>query len=275
MTDLRESILDLEELASLPFIAPFPYLPRRHPFQGLRSHIIGLHDPSDIEKENKGVLIDGLRHYPYSKPKKMLRIFRKRFETLDNLEFEFKSVKILSDYLAPSHIAPSQEFVVCYKGTPLLCGLQDYVDGTRYDPWRNKDDFLNAYGILPGLPQDERIEKANAQFSSFVSSVKRMMDERGLIPDLAGVGNMIFSNDGCLRLVDINNVLRVDYSSGIPLDSHSCPSLDLTIQALSLIEQKQLGKCDLGEGLYRHYLQPDRKKEVHSLLHSWEESLQD
>jgi hypothetical protein len=39
-------------------------------------------NPEDVEKENKGIIIDGLRWYPRAEPLKMLRIFIKRLKQM-------------------------------------------------------------------------------------------------------------------------------------------------------------------------------------------------
>ena len=64
--DIREKpFLNHEDVLGFNFIrVPGIYLYRRHYCQGLRSHIMEVLDPEDVEDETKGIMIDGLRSYP-------------------------------------------------------------------------------------------------------------------------------------------------------------------------------------------------------------------
>ncbi|MCP4669513.1 MAG: hypothetical protein GY849_24530, partial [Deltaproteobacteria bacterium] len=127
--DIREKArLDIEDILGLNFVkSPGIYSFRKHYRMGLRSHIMEVLDPGEAEKENKGVMVDGLTWFPRAKPLKMLRIFRTRFKDLGDALEELKRVKIVETFLAPDHVAKSEEFLVTYvrQGTHhlLLCGL--------------------------------------------------------------------------------------------------------------------------------------------------------
>jgi len=68
-------------------------------------------DPEDVEKETKGVMIDGLRWYPRAEPLKMLRIYRMRFKNIEDGEEELKRVRIVETYLAPDYVASPKNFL--------------------------------------------------------------------------------------------------------------------------------------------------------------------
>ena len=76
--DVRDiPYLNEEDVLRLNFIRDSgAYLYRRHYRQGLRSHILELLSPEDVENEKNGVIIDGAKWYPRAEPLKMLRIFR-------------------------------------------------------------------------------------------------------------------------------------------------------------------------------------------------------
>ena len=146
---MQEDIRDRPDLShqdvlKLGFIRdPGMFFFRKHYRTGLRSHIMEVLDPADIEKETTGVEVDGIMLYPRAEPLKMLRIFRTRFESMGEAEEELKRVKIVQTYLAPDHVARSQEFLVDYefqgKRQMLLCGLQEYVRGEVLEPWSHLD----------------------------------------------------------------------------------------------------------------------------------------
>ena len=98
----------------------------------------------DLDRERTGVVRDGVRHFPKARPLKMLRIFRTRFKNLREAEEELVRFKIIETYLAPLHMARSNEFLVDFTGRgqrePILCGLQEYVEGETINPWNRLDD---------------------------------------------------------------------------------------------------------------------------------------
>ena len=99
--DMPEDIRDKpylmhKDILGLNFIRdPGIYFYRRHYRSGLRSHIMQVLNSEDVEKENKGIIIDGLSWYPRAEPLKMLRIFRKRFNTLEDAKEELKKVRVI------------------------------------------------------------------------------------------------------------------------------------------------------------------------------------
>ena len=61
--DIRDKpYIDHKDVLGLNFIKdPGIYIYRRHYRQGLRSHIMEVLDPKDVENETKGIIIDGLK----------------------------------------------------------------------------------------------------------------------------------------------------------------------------------------------------------------------
>ncbi len=269
-----------KDILGLNFIRdPGIYLYRRHYRSGLRSHIMQVLNPEDVEKENKGIIIDGLRWYPRAEPLKMLRIFRKRFNTLEDAEEELKRVRIIQTYLAPDYLAMPGEFLVDYsrhgKCEILLCGLQEYVQGQILDPWGllNRDHLASLRYDMgfdntedSATISDQWIRSVRERADNFIKKLKQMIAETGHVPDLAGAGNLILTRSGNIKLVDINNVSMVSFDPVINLDDRGYPVCDKSIEALSLIEQKLLGRSSLRtEPIYDTFLDPERMKEVRAL----------
>lgn len=276
--DIRQKpYLNHEDVLGLNFIrAPGIYHFRRHYRAGLRSHIMEILSAEDLEKERKGVLINRVMHFPRAKPSKILRIFRTRFERLREAQEEPKRVKIIGSFLAPDHMAWSDEFIVDYRvsGTRdiLLCGLQEYVEGEILDPWSYLDrgHFTSLYWRLgfeerAGYEESLRrwLERVRQNGIAFISAVRRLIQEAEYVPDLAGVGNLLLTRRGNLKLVDINNVSRVSFTREIPIDDRGYPVCDKSIEALFQIERKILGRTDLEKDpLYRTFLDPGRMQDV-------------
>ncbi len=249
---------------------------RKHHRQGLRSHIMEVLDPVDVAKEQRGTKIDGIRWFPKAAPRLMLRIFRSRLETLDSALLEIGRVKLVERYLAPEFMATSTECIVDYRrpeGTDLLlCGLQEVISGEILDPW----SLLDTRDLLPALHDalchgnematlslPEWRGRIRRSAVDFLQRIKRMVAEAGHIPDLAGVGNLLVTARGGIRLVDINNICAVRFDASIRLDEKGYPVCDKSIEALSLIEKKLLGRpVDMGERIYRWFLDPERRKAV-------------
>jgi hypothetical protein len=279
--DIRDKpYLIHKDILGLNFIkGPGIYLYRRHYRSGLRSHIMQVLNPEDVEKEKKGIIIDGFRWYPRAEPLKMLRIFRKRFNTLEDTEEELKRVRIIQTYLAPDYLAMPGEFLVDYsrhgKGEVLLCGLQEYVQGQILDPWGLLNrDHLASLRYDMGFDNtedsvrtsDQWIRSVRERADNFIKKLKKMIAETGYVPDLAGAGNLILTRSGNIKLVDINNVSRVLFDPVINLDDKGYPVCDKSIEALFLIEQKLLGRSSLRtEPIYDTFLDPERMKEVRAL----------
>ena len=279
--DIRDKpYLIHKDILGLNFIRdPGIYLYRRHYRSGLRSHIMQVLNPEDVEKEKKGIIIDGFRWYPRAEPLKILRIFRTRFNILEDAEEELKRVRIIQTYLAPDYIAGTGEFLVDYSRNGqceiLLCGLQEYVQGQILDPWGllNKDHlaslrydmgFDNTEDSV--ISSDQWIHRVRKRADNFVKRLKQMIAETGHVPDLAGAGNLILTRSGNIKLVDINNISMVSFDPVINLDDRGYPVCDKSIEALSLIEQKLLGRPSLRtEPIYDTFLDPERMKEVRAL----------
>lgn len=265
------------DVAALNFIrSSMPYVLRRHFRQGLRSHILEILEPAEVEIEQSGIINDGIRIFPKATPRRMFRIFRSRLKTLGNALTEIGRVKIVERYLAPDFMATSTECIVDYKGPDgwdlVLCGFQEYVQGEILDPWT----LLEAGNLLPALydtlghseqalplPRKEWIRAVRKKSGHFIQRIKRMIDEAGHIPDLAGAGNLMVTVTGHICLVDINNISRIDFDSAIRLDEKGYPVCDKSVEALSLIEEKVLGRpVERHEKIYRFFLNPARRDAV-------------
>jgi len=266
-----------EDVVALNFIASrTPYVFRKHFRQGLRSHIMEILDPLDLQAERAGTLIDGVRWFPKAKPRRMLRIFRSRLPTLAKALNEIQRVKTVERFLAPDCMATSVECILDYRIADrwelVLCGFQEYVPGVILDPWA----ILGETDLLPSLHDELQgreeetgpdgkawIDTVRKKGRTFVDRVKRMVAEAGTIPDLAGAGNLIVTAAGEIRLVDINNISPVACDGSISLDEKGYPVGDKSIEALFLIQEKVAGRpIDRQEGLFKHFFDPVRRKEV-------------
>jgi hypothetical protein len=230
----------------------------------------------DVENEKSGVSIDGSLWYPRAEPLKMLRIFRTRFNSLKEAEEEVRRVKIIESYLGPDNLAKSDEFLVDYTGNGkreiLLCGLQEYVKGAILDPWNplednhlisilrriSFDDFEDAMTI-----GDRWVNNVREMAKDFIGKVKKMILEAKYVPDLAGIGNLMLTQAGDIKLVDINNISEVSFDPIVPLDDRGYPVCDKSIEALSLLEQGLLKRSiKPDDPIYETYLEPERMEEV-------------
>jgi hypothetical protein len=272
--------LTQEDLLRFNFIRARPGLVfRRHHRSGLRSHIFQVLDPAEVGRERDGVLQHGLRTFPKAKPVRMLRIFRTRFKGLGEAEEELRRVKLIDTFLAPHHIARSDEFLVDLmvggRVEPILCGLQEYVEGEAIDPWSALDsNHLSSLWnrISPsnrlgsGSMTDAWVQTVRDRARDFIGLLKRLIAEAHVVPDLAGSGNLLMTLPGHIKLVDINNISRVSFDSSVPLDDRGYPVCDKSIEALSLMERKLLLKPIHGsERIYSFFLDPARMKRVREL----------
>ncbi len=253
-----------------------PYVFRRHYRQGLRSHVMEILYPADVVTENTGTLIDGVRQFPKAVPLIMFRIFRTHFENFEEAWAEIERVKILSEYLGPEFMAHSHECIVEYHGPHgselMLCGFQEYIEGDIIDPWTVLDadsllpdmyKTMKDRGVTTPLSSAEWTADARKKGSQLIGRLKRMINQSGHIPDLAGVGNLIITSGGEICLVDINNISPVYSDSTIPLDEKGYPVCDKSVEALSLLEEKIVGRpINMEENLYQHFLSPRRKNLV-------------
>ena len=287
--DIRDKhALSPKDVLGLNFIrAPGKYAYRRHYRAGLRSHIMEVLDPLDLEKEIKGIITDGVKSFPRAKPLKMLRLFRTKFHSLQQAREELARVKAIESYLAPEHLALSNEFLVDYqrKGSfeILLCGLQEYVEGEILDPWRHLDNdhlgFLwsrlgeGADGVA-GVEITLWMETVRSRTRAFVQKTKKMIREVGYIPDMAGVGNLLITPQGNLKIVDINNISSVYLDSEIRIDDREYPVCDKSVEALFRIEQQILGgKKPDEDPLYKVFLEPARVERVRSIEETFHASM--
>lgn len=287
--DIRDKpTLSPRDIQGLNFIrAPGAYIYRRHYRAGLRSHIMEVLDPEDMKRETKGVVIDGLKSFPRAKPLKMLRLFRTKFHSLQQAYEELERVKIIAAYLAPEHLALSNEFLVDYQRNGdyeiLLCGLQEYVEGEILDPWRHLDEdhvaFLwSSLGVDGNTSRRMEItpwvEKVRARTRSFIEKTKKMIQEVRVIPDLAGVGNLLITPSGNLKIVDINNISSVYFDSEIRIDDRGYPVCDKSVEALFRIEQQLLGEKSPGEdSLFGMFFEPDRMEKVRAIEETFHTSM--
>jgi hypothetical protein len=272
--------IDHKDVLGLNFIRdPGTYVYRRHYRQGMRSHIMEVLDPKDVKYETKGIVINGLKLYPRAQPLKMLRIFRTRFNSLKKAEEEVRRVKTVETYLAPDNLARSNEFLVDYirqgKRELILCGLQNYIEGVILEPWSHlgKDHLASLlYDSVfekvedPVMITERWIHMMREKAKYFIGKIKQMIMETNHVPDLAGVGNLFVTRSGDIKLVDINNISRVSFDSIIHLDDRGYPVCDKSIEALSLLEQKLLGKSlHSNDIIYKTFLDPIRMKEVQAI----------
>lgn len=210
----------------------------------------------------------------------MFRIFRTRFKNLKEALDETGRVQLVSKYLSPYHVAGSDEFLVTYirkgRAHTILCGLQEYVNGEILDPWRPLDHRILAELLSRRSPTEKphraeaiekRVMKVKDQVRSFVENVKKMISEAAHVPDLAGIGNLLVTHDGLLKLVDINNISPVAFSAVIYRDDRGYPVCDKSIEALSLLEGNVLGRPVPGKDvIYEIFLEPSRMQTVRKLV---------
>ncbi len=274
--DIREKpSLTHEDVVSLNFIrSPGRYFFRRHYRMGLRSHIMEVLDPAEVDLEKRGLIKDGIRRFPRARPKRMLRIFRTKFASLKDAEQEIERVKMVQHYLSPEFVARSEEFLVDYRkdnaSEILLCGLQAFVEGEILDPWTPAERHP-IEGLLRRInqgvsPTPYLVEKAIRNILEFVARIKAMVQGGGHVPDLAGVGNLLLTRKGDVMLVDINNISRIRFDERVPLDDRGYPVCDKSIQALFLLEKKSQGQTlSKQDPLYEHFLNPARMHMVREL----------
>jgi hypothetical protein len=206
----------------------------------------------------------------------MLRLFRTRFGSAREALEELERVKLVTRFLVPDHVAMSNEFLVDYRKSHardiLLCGLQEYVEGEVLDPWSPLDrpQILSLFRRMAreDARKDEDgaerwLQRVRLQARELVFRLKRMILEAHHVPDLAGVGNLLVTRGGQIRLVDINNISRVTFAPAVPLDDRGYPVCDKSIEALFLLETKLTGSAaSTEENIYKTYLDPERMKRV-------------
>jgi hypothetical protein len=276
--DPRDKLsLTHEDVVAMNFVrAPGIYVFRRHYRAGLRSHIMQVLLREELDRERTGVLRDGVRHFPKARPLKMLRIFRARFKNLREAEEELARFRIVETYLAPLHMARSNEFLVDFvsrdKREPILCGLQEYMEGETINPWNRLDDeelaTLRERMSDPAGPDSQRewMTRVRSWAGEFVERLKELISKAGYVPDLAGSGNLILAPSGRIKLVDINNISRLSFDSSIPLDDRGYPVCDKSVEALSMLERDLAGRpIDPEDDIYKVFLDPARMEKVRRL----------
>jgi hypothetical protein len=268
--DIRDKpTLSHDDIIALNFIKrPSRFFFRHHFREGLRSRLIQVLKLSDVLIETEGIVQQGIAMFPTAQPVAMLRIFKNRFSSLHDIQKEIDNYKILQQSLPTSHYAVSSEFLVDYTRGPdksiLLCGLQEYVQGDSLDPW-HENALLKIESMVNGRHKAV-LKSALESLASFVKCIRSFTMKTGCIPDLAGVGNMIMTSSGVVKLVDINNISRVSMKHQIPVDDKGYPVTDKSIQALFQIETQLLGRPkDTADDLYCFFLDPHRMKAVREL----------
>ena len=276
--DIRhKSMVTHDDVTALNFIRrSVPYVFRQYHKQGLRSHIMEVLNPDDVLKQAKGVLIDGIRCFPWAEPLKMLRIFRTKFDSLDEAFDEIRKLRIVETYLPDDSYAKSHEFFVDYIRNDtrdiILCGLQEYVDGEVLNPWDLFDENLVAdlfsrmkveSGCAPEMTTGERIQRFQKKTKAFIDGAKKMILETRFVPDFAGVANLLVTARGDIKLVDINNISRISFGPDIVLDDKGYPVCDKSIEAIWMLEKGLLDTpVDDTDPLYKRFLDPQRVEAV-------------
>ncbi len=274
--DIRDKVsLSGEEFKELNFInSSGKYEFRKYYRSGLRSHILEVLRSDDVKKETQGELVDGIRMFPRARPVNMFRILRHKFRSTTEVFQEIKKYPILLKALGPEYIALSDEIIVDYfragQDRILLCGLQEYVDGEILDPWRffgrNYLHDLYKSMIIDDLHVHILVNKAKSSIKGFVKKIRQMISDTGYLPDLAGIGNLILTPDAQLKLVDINNIVKIKLDDHILIDDKGYPSCDVSVEVLSILERDLLSKeIHMDDPLYKLFLAPSRRKKVKEL----------
>jgi hypothetical protein len=287
--DIRhKSLVTHDDVIGLNFIRrSVPHVFRQYHKQGLRSHIMEVLNPDDVLKQNKGEVIDGTRFFPWADPLKMLRIFRTKFDSLEDALDEIRKLKIVETYLPPDSYAKSHEFIVDYirNGTRdiILCGLQEYVDGEVLNPWDLADENLVADLFsrmkverrnASEMTTEQQIKKLQINAGAFIDGAKKMIVETRHVPDFAGAANLLVTARGDIKLVDINNICEISFGPDIVLDDKGYPVCDKSIEAIWMLEKGLLDTpVDNTEPLYKIFLDPKRIKEVRYFEEKFHSSL--
>jgi len=279
--DIRDkAYLTHEDVIALNFIQDSGrYLYRRHFRCGLRSHIMEVLDAGQARQETRGRVVKGIRLFPKAVPLKMLRIFRTRLASIQHALNEIVKLRVIEAFLTRDQFAGSSEFIVDYDAPggneKLLCGLQEFVQGRKLDPW-----LLKSGAIFKAYPEkDDRAQGAfelqlRKSAQRFVAGVTAMLQKGGYIPDIAGQRNLLVTRRGNIRLVDINNVSRVNFNTRIYIDDKGYPVSDKSVEALALIDRHLCdGRNCQGQLLFRMFLDPGRMREVAALDDAFHRSL--
>lgn len=260
---------------------PGHYQLRRHFRAGLRSQLLELISTRDLEKEIHGILVNGIRRFPRAKPLKMVRILKNRFSSCATALEEITRYRTLLAFLGSDFVAQSEEFIVEHHEKDqdhiLLCGLQEYIEGTILDPWHLSDErsLEHFYTPNPGTTTQEFTRQATSDIKRFAGAVTAMVKETGLIPDLAGDGNLMLSHGGCLKLVDINNIIKIKPGPEIQLDDKGYPCCDKSIEVLSILGHKiaRTPPTTADDPFLGKFFDQDRKQRVNKLEQAFYQNL--
>lgn len=259
---------------------PLKHCLRRHFRAGLRSDLFELIRGEDIQAEHQGKIIDNIQKFPRAKPIKMLRVLKNRFDSLDQALEEIKKYRLLLKFLGSGLVARSEEFIVEYKKKDrsqiLLCGLQEYIEGTILDPWHltNQEALKHFYTPDPTVSARKFISQATTDIKAFVRAISTMIRATGHIPDLAGDGNLMLTRTGSLKLVDINNIIKIEQGPIIQLDDKGYPCCDKSVEVLSILEHRILKQpISLDHPFYGSFFVPERKEQVKKLEQAFYQSL--
>ena len=111
--------------------------------------------------------------------------------------------------------------------------------------------------------RDRWVKEVRKRARDFTERLKKMIVETGLVPDLTGIGNLLLTRTGDIKLVDINNISEVSYDPVIRLDDKGYPVCDKSMAALSHLEQKLSGSLpQRDDPLYGPFLDPERIEKV-------------
>ncbi len=240
----------------------------------MRSHVFEVLLAGDTALEITGIMENGVRVFPRACPRKIFRVFRNRFTHIDEIFLEIKKYHMLLEALGADLIALSEEFIVDYefdgKRHILLCGLQEYIEGEILDPWKisGPNYLADLSGSFPGLDQKKSawVRTATQNIETFVQRIHQMIQAKKHIPDLAGIGNLILTRTGMLKLVDINNIVSINYDPDIHIDDKGYPACDVSVHVLHILETRLLGKkLKLNHPLYDFFLSKERKHRVKEL----------
>lgn len=269
-TDIRDKcVIGHEDVVGLNFIRHSDrFVFRRHYKNGLRSHVMEVLEREAVARETEGRVVDGVRRFPRAVPVRMLRIFRRRFRRVEEAFRETRRLREVERLLSARHLARSDEFLADYRSPGgwdlILCGLQEFVDGRELNPWLPPPG--PPFFQDRGADADGAYDRFRKSLADFVQRVKRTALEAGLLPDLAGQGNLLVTLRGDVKLVDINNISRIRTGASIRLDDKGYPVCDKSVEALAMLERiASGGEPDLHGPLYREFLTPERKERVRDL----------
>ena len=124
------------------------------------------------------------------------------------------------------------------------------------------------------MTTDQLLQRVRETTARFVDSAKKMILEANIVPDFAGVANLLVTPAGNIKLVDINNISPVTFEKTIRLDNKRYPVCDKSVEAISMLEQNLLERpIDRSEKIYKTFLEPQRMKDVVDLEEKFHRSM--